>query len=82
LFRKVFGRNRVLSNRSLALLLLQLLLGLFRLLGQQLQPVVLLLLEQLVAPLVRVCLKTVRARVARWFVFKPKIPILVNFGGP
>jgi hypothetical protein len=22
------------------------------------------------------------ARVARWFVFKPKIPIWVNFGGP
>jgi hypothetical protein len=22
------------------------------------------------------------ARVARWFVFKPKIPILVKFGGP
>jgi hypothetical protein len=21
-------------------------------------------------------------RVARWFVFKPKIPIWVNFGGP
>jgi hypothetical protein len=21
-------------------------------------------------------------RVARWFVFKPKIPILVKFGGP
>jgi hypothetical protein len=21
-------------------------------------------------------------RVARWFVFKPKIPIRVNFGGP
>jgi hypothetical protein len=21
-------------------------------------------------------------RVARWFIFKPKIPILVNFGGP
>jgi hypothetical protein len=21
-------------------------------------------------------------RVARWFVFKPKNPILVNFGGP
>jgi hypothetical protein len=21
-------------------------------------------------------------RVARWFLFKPKIPILVNFGGP
>jgi hypothetical protein len=23
-----------------------------------------------------------RARVARWFVSKPKIPIWVNFGGP
>jgi hypothetical protein len=23
-----------------------------------------------------------KARVARWFVFKPKIPIWVNFGGP
>jgi hypothetical protein len=23
-----------------------------------------------------------KARVARWFVFKPKIPILVKFGGP
>jgi hypothetical protein len=22
------------------------------------------------------------SRVARWFVFKPKIPIWVNFGGP
>jgi hypothetical protein len=22
------------------------------------------------------------ARVARWFAFKPKIPILVKFGGP
>jgi hypothetical protein len=22
------------------------------------------------------------ARVARWFIFKPKIPIWVNFGGP
>jgi hypothetical protein len=21
-------------------------------------------------------------RVARWFIFKPKIPIWVNFGGP
>jgi hypothetical protein len=21
-------------------------------------------------------------RVARWFLFEPKIPILVNFGGP
>jgi hypothetical protein len=21
-------------------------------------------------------------RVARWFVFKPKIPIWINFGGP
>jgi hypothetical protein len=24
----------------------------------------------------------VRNRVARWFVFKPKIPIWENFGGP
>jgi hypothetical protein len=24
----------------------------------------------------------VQDRVARWFVFKPKIPIWVNFGGP
>jgi hypothetical protein len=24
----------------------------------------------------------VAIRVARWFVFKPKIPILVKFGGP
>jgi hypothetical protein len=24
----------------------------------------------------------VHGRVARWFVFKPKIPIWVNFGGP
>jgi hypothetical protein len=23
-----------------------------------------------------------QTRVARWFVFKPKIPIWVNFGGP
>jgi hypothetical protein len=23
-----------------------------------------------------------KTRVARWFVFKPKIPIWVNFGGP
>jgi hypothetical protein len=23
-----------------------------------------------------------KIRVARWFVFKPKIPIRVNFGGP
>jgi hypothetical protein len=23
-----------------------------------------------------------RTRVARWFVFKPKIPIWINFGGP
>jgi hypothetical protein len=22
------------------------------------------------------------SRVARWFVFKPKIPLWVNFGGP
>jgi hypothetical protein len=22
------------------------------------------------------------SRVARWFVFKPKIPIWINFGGP
>jgi hypothetical protein len=22
------------------------------------------------------------ARVARWYIFKPKIPIWVNFGGP
>jgi hypothetical protein len=22
------------------------------------------------------------SRVARWFLFKPKIPIWVNFGGP
>jgi hypothetical protein len=26
--------------------------------------------------------RNVRARVARWFVFKPKIQIWVNFGGP
>jgi hypothetical protein len=25
---------------------------------------------------------TVFVRVARWFVFNPKIPIRVNFGGP
>jgi hypothetical protein len=25
---------------------------------------------------------TGQSRVARWFVFKPKIQILVNFGGP
>jgi hypothetical protein len=25
---------------------------------------------------------TRRTRVARWFVFKPKVPILVKFGGP
>jgi hypothetical protein len=25
---------------------------------------------------------TLTSRVARWFVFKPKIPIWVNFGGP
>jgi hypothetical protein len=25
---------------------------------------------------------SVRTRVARWFIFKPKIPIWVNFGGP
>jgi hypothetical protein len=25
---------------------------------------------------------TILSRVARWFVFKPKIPILVKFGGP
>jgi hypothetical protein len=24
----------------------------------------------------------VHGKVARWFVFKPKIPIWVNFGGP
>jgi hypothetical protein len=24
----------------------------------------------------------VRVRVARWFLFKPKLPIWVNFGGP
>jgi hypothetical protein len=24
----------------------------------------------------------VLARVARWYIFKPKIPIWVNFGGP
>jgi hypothetical protein len=23
-----------------------------------------------------------QSRVARWFIFKPKIPIWVNFGGP
>jgi hypothetical protein len=27
-------------------------------------------------------LRPVQTRVARWFVFKAKIPILVNFGGP
>jgi hypothetical protein len=27
-------------------------------------------------------LNNVSVRVARWFVFKPKIPIWVNFGGP
>jgi hypothetical protein len=26
--------------------------------------------------------KHVRNRVARWFIFKPKIPIRVNFEGP
>jgi hypothetical protein len=26
--------------------------------------------------------KRIETRVARWFVFKPKIPILVKFGGP
>jgi hypothetical protein len=26
--------------------------------------------------------KTLGSRLARWFVFKPKIPIWVNFGGP
>jgi hypothetical protein len=25
---------------------------------------------------------TVRGRVARWFIFKPKLPIWVHFGGP
>jgi hypothetical protein len=24
----------------------------------------------------------IHARVARWFIFEPKIPIWVNFGGP
>jgi hypothetical protein len=24
----------------------------------------------------------IKIRVARWFIFKPKIPIWVNFGGP
>jgi hypothetical protein len=27
-------------------------------------------------------LRRVPSRVARWFLFKPKIPIWVNFGGP
>jgi hypothetical protein len=27
-------------------------------------------------------LSALKSRVARWFVFKPKIPIWVNFGGP
>jgi hypothetical protein len=27
-------------------------------------------------------LTTIGIRVARWFVFKPKIPIWGNFGGP
>jgi hypothetical protein len=26
--------------------------------------------------------KACGSRVARWFIFKPKIPILGNFGGP
>jgi hypothetical protein len=24
----------------------------------------------------------IEIRVARWFIFKPKIPIWINFGGP
>jgi hypothetical protein len=28
------------------------------------------------------CTSQVATRVARWFVFKPKIPLWVNFGGP
>jgi hypothetical protein len=28
------------------------------------------------------CLPSSQTRVARWFIFKPKIPILVIFGGP
>jgi hypothetical protein len=31
--------------------------------------------------LIAVC-KGARTRVARWFIFKPKVPIWVNFGGP
>jgi hypothetical protein len=26
--------------------------------------------------------KGAQSRVARWYIFKPKIPIWVNFGGP
>jgi hypothetical protein len=29
-----------------------------------------------------IALSVVRIRVARWFIFKPKFPIWVNFGGP
>jgi hypothetical protein len=30
----------------------------------------------------RSCLVGTSSRVARWFIFKPKIPIRVHFGGP
>jgi hypothetical protein len=33
-------------------------------------------------PELNTCSAIERSRVARWFVFKPKIPIWVNFGGP
>jgi hypothetical protein len=38
-----------------------------------------------VVPTVMLCTYVctqVQTRVARWFVFKPKIPVWVNFGGP
>jgi hypothetical protein len=29
-----------------------------------------------------ICHETIKTRVARWYLFKPKIPIWANFGGP
>jgi hypothetical protein len=41
-----------------------------------------LLLGRSFISMMHACKATAHSRVARWFIFKPKIPIWVNFGGP